>query len=68
MSYQDECQEVLQRIARENASVRGLSYFLNTVDQWHAGFAGEASEDVARGESAETVTTPQVHRPWKRHT
>lgn len=60
MSYQDECQEVLQRIATENSGVRGLPYFLSTVDRWHAGFSHEAPGEAVQSKSTKTSTTPQV--------
>ena len=41
MSYQDEYQDVLQRIANDNPDIRGLSYFMDTARQWHTAFADE---------------------------
>lgn len=60
MSYQDECQEVLQRIDTENSDVRGLSYFLSTVDQWHAGFSHETPGETVRTGLIKNRATPQV--------
>lgn len=46
MTYADEYQTVLQRIADDNPSVRSLPYFLNTASQWHARYAQGTAESV----------------------
>ena len=60
MSYQDECQEVLQRIATENPGVRGQPYFLSTVDRWHAVFSHETPGEALQSSLTKSGTRPQV--------